>query len=173
MDTPIKDHQTVTPEGKPVNAQIEGVLIKRLLIHEDERGELCEVYNPAWGIHEAPLVYVYQAMIRPKKAKGWIVHRKQDDRLFISLGTIRFALYDDRVDSPTYQQLNVFTVSDRNRSLVVIPRGVYHALQNVGENDAYYVNLPTNPYNHADPDKYRLPLKNDLIPFAFEEEMGW
>jgi hypothetical protein len=26
--------------------------------HLDERGEVCEIYNPAWGVMDAPLVYV-------------------------------------------------------------------------------------------------------------------
>jgi len=77
------------------------------------------------------------------------------------------------VDSPTYRLLNVLTISERHRALIVIPRGVYHAIQNIGERTATFINMPTAPYNHADPDKYRLPLKNDLIPFAFEDPPGW
>ncbi len=105
--------------------------------------------------------------------KGWIVHRKQDDRLFLSRGAVRFGLYDDRPDSPTRGLLSLFTISERNRARIVIPRGVYHALQNVGEGEAVFLNMPTEPYDHADPDKYRLPLKNDLIPFAFDDAAGW
>jgi dTDP-4-dehydrorhamnose 3,5-epimerase len=66
--------------------------------------------------------------------------------------------------------LNKFTVTERNRSLVVIPRGVYHALENVGNGEAVFINLPTRAYNHENPDKYRLPLKNPLIPFDFGVE---
>jgi dTDP-4-dehydrorhamnose 3,5-epimerase len=53
----------------------------------------------------------------------------------------------------------------------VIPRGIYHAVQNVGEHDALFINLPTAAYNHSDPDKYRLPIKN--APFSFEDGLGW
>jgi dTDP-4-dehydrorhamnose 3,5-epimerase len=35
------------------------------------------------------------------------------------------------------------------------------------------INLPTCPYDHADPDKYRLPIKNELIPFDFDDGPGW
>lgn len=171
--SPVKDEQTVTPEGKSVKAMIAGVVIRYAPPQEDERGELTEVYNPAWGIHPEPLVYVYQTTLRPGKVKGWVLHKKQDDRLFISIGTVRWALFDDRPESPTYKQLNTLTVSERNRALLVIPRGVFHAVQNVGIGDAVFINMPTRPYNHADPDKYRLPLKNDLIPFDFEDEKGW
>ena len=131
------------------------------------------MYRPGWGLHPAPLVYAYQVMIRPKKVKGWQVHREQDDRIFVARGALRLALYDDRPGSPTRRQLDVFTVSERHRALVVVPRGVYHAVQNVGEGEAFFVNLPTAPYDYADPDKERLPLKNDLIPFAFEDAAGW
>ena len=67
----------------------------------------------------------------------------------------------------------MITFGEHHRGLLVIPAGVYHAAQNVGTVDAYLVNPPTRAYDHADPDKYRLPLKNDLIPFAFEDGLGW
>ena len=169
---PAKDLQTVTPDGKSTAPMIEGVILRTLAPQADERGEICEVFNPAWGVHPAPLVYVYQATVRPGYVKGWIVQRHQDDRLFVSIGRIRIVLYDDRADSPTRGMLNSFTVTERNRALVVIPRGVFHAVQNVGESEAVYINMPTAPYNHANPDKYRLPLRNDLIPFDFEGYRG-
>jgi dTDP-4-dehydrorhamnose 3,5-epimerase len=35
------------------------------------------------------------------------------------------------------------------------------------------VNFPTIPYDHADPDKYRLPIDTTLIPFSFGSAHGW
>jgi len=101
------------------------------------------------------------------------VHKKQDDRIFISKGTLRWAFFDDRKDSSTHKLLNIFTFSERNRVLFVIPQGVYHAVQNIGTDDAVFINMPTRPYNHKDPDKHRLPLKNDLIPFSFDDGPGF
>lgn len=170
---PIKDPQTVTPEGEPVERRIEGVVVRPAPPHEDKRGEIVEIFNPAWGVHPDPLVYLYQISLRPGAVKGWIVHRHQDDRIFHSSGVVRWALFDARPDSATHRQLNVLTFSERSRALLVIPRGVFHAVENIGTVEAVFVNLPTAPYNHADPDKYRLPLKNDLIPFAFDDGRGW
>jgi dTDP-4-dehydrorhamnose 3,5-epimerase-like enzyme len=62
----------------------------------DERGEICEIYNPAWGILDTPLVYVYQAI------KGRVYHKEQDDRLFV-------VLYDMRDGSPTEGQIQEVT----------------------------------------------------------------
>ena len=103
------------------------------------------------------------------RAARAVGRRRQWDRSGVLAGGLFIALYDDRRDSPTYRLLNVFTVTERNRALVVIPSFVFHALQNVGETAAAFVNMPTKPYDHVNPDKYRLPLKNDLIPFSFDD----
>jgi dTDP-4-dehydrorhamnose 3,5-epimerase len=168
----VRDPQTVTPAGEPVRELIAGVAVRSAVTHVDDRGEICEVFDPAWGVLAEPVVYVYQAMVRPGKAKGWIVHRQQDDRLFVSLGSLRIVLYDAREGSPTQGRVNEIFLSERNRGLVVIPRGVFHAVQNVGGVDAYFVNLPTRPYVHDDPDKFRLPIDTDQIPFSLALRAG-
>lgn len=167
MIQPVKDRPTVTPDGEWLAPLIHGVVVRFQAPVEDERGEIVEVYRPSWGVHDAPLVYVYQISILPGVVKGWVVHQHQDDRLFVQRGRLRFGLYDDRRESPTHKALNVFTVSERHRALVVIPRGVFHGIENVGVDEAIYLNMPTRAYDHADPDKHRLPVENDLIPFAF------
>lgn len=169
---PVKDKQTVTPEGQSLQELIAGVRVRYATTHPDDRGTLTEVYNPVWDFSDAPLVYVYQVTLRPGKVRGWVVHRLQEDRLFMSQGTFKWVLYDDRSDSPTYKALNVIYLSEHNRGLLLIPRGVYHAVQNVGHTDALFINMPTRAYNHADPDKYRLPLDTDLIPYRFENRLG-
>lgn len=164
---PQKDVQTVTTDGTSTQPRIDGVIIRHRAPIEDERGEVVEVYRPEWGVHPDPLVYVYQVSVRPGKIKGWVVHKSQDDRIFVSRGTMLWALYDDREGSSTHGLLNVFTLSERNRALLVVPKGVFHAVQNVGDCEAMFINMPTRPYDHENPDKLRLPVKNDLIPFDF------
>ena len=170
---PKKDLQTVTASGDLVADFIEGVVIRYTRTHPDERGDLSEIYNPAWGLLDAPLVYVYQVTVRPGKIRGWVVHEKQDDRLFVSLGTLKIVLYDAREDSSTAGMVNEYHLSEWNRGVVTIPRGVYHAIQNVGDKLGLFINMPTEPYNHQDPDKHRLPPNNDQIPYRFEDRLGW
>lgn len=166
--TPVKDEPSVTPEGTPLKPLIVGVKVRYQRSIEDARGEITEVYRPSWGMHDDPLVYVYQVSIRPGMIKGWVVHERQEDRIFHIMGTTRWVLYDDRAGSPTRGLLNEFVFSEKNRALMVTPRGVYHAVQNIGVGDAVFINMPTQPYDHGDPDKLRLPLKNGLIPFNFD-----
>ena len=170
---PVKEEQTVDSTGEPVGKLIDGVVVRYARTHPDERGDLCEIYNPAWGLLNAPLVYVYQVTVRPGKVRGWVVHKEQDDRLFVSFGTLKIVLYDSREDSSTYGELNQIYLGDHNRGVVIIPRGVYHAMQNISERLAMFINMPTEPYRHEDPDKYRLSLANDVIPYSFEDRLGW
>jgi dTDP-4-dehydrorhamnose 3,5-epimerase len=169
---PMKDPQTVTPEGDPIGPRIHGLEIRRALPRMDDRGELIEMYRPSWLFHPDPLVYVYEVVLRPGSIRAWVVHHKQDDRVFVSRGAQRWAFYDDRAASPTRGLLNVFTWSDRNRVLFTTPAGVYHGVQCLGPNEGSFVNMPTRPYDHADPDKVRLPLKNDLIRYEFPATTG-
>ncbi|MGH3008986.1 MAG: dTDP-4-dehydrorhamnose 3,5-epimerase family protein [Gaiellaceae bacterium] len=162
-----RDAQTVTPAGELVQELIDGVRIRAATTQLDERGSICEIYNPAWDFTDEPLVFAYQTTIRSGQTKGWVLHLEQDDRLFFSSGDVKVVLYDARPESLTFGRFNVHTFGETNRALLRIPAGVYHALQNVGERDALFVNLPTQPYRHDDPDKYRLPLDTPEIPYRF------
>lgn len=161
----IKDNKTVNINGESIQKLIDGVNLRKLNTIADERGSICEVYDLRWGFHDEPLVYVYSVRIRPRQYKGWVCHKYQDDRLFFELGEIKMVLYDGREDSPTYRRLNEFMLGTNNRALISIPAGVWHLLFNVGTADAIFINMPTKPFNHEDPDKYRLPLNNDIIPY--------
>jgi dTDP-4-dehydrorhamnose 3,5-epimerase len=172
-NVPRKDPPTVTAEGEVLAPLIDGVVVRYQRPIEDKRGEIVEVYRPSWGLHADPLVYVYQVRIRPGAIKGWVIHEHQDDRLFFVTGVLRWALYDDRPDSPTRGRLNDLVFSERAPALLVIPRGVYHAVRNIGTSDAIFVNMPTRAYEHESPDKLRLPLDNSLIPFSFDDGPGW
>src|SRR5271166_3885538 len=104
----LQDAQTVTSEGQPLFQLIDGVRQRRAVTHVDERGTVCEMFNPAWGFDEAPLSYVYQATLLPGYVKGWVLHYEQDDRLFFATGRLRIVLFDGRSDSPTRGVLNKF-----------------------------------------------------------------
>jgi dTDP-4-dehydrorhamnose 3,5-epimerase len=163
----VQDPQTVTADGQRVDPTIDGLIITHRPPNVDHRGELIEILRPEWGIHPDPIVGVYQVVLRPGSVRGWVVHKEQDDRIFLSGGVLRWAFYDGREHSPTSGLLNVFTFTERHRVLFVIPRGVLHAVKNIGEREAIMINMPTRPYVHASPDKHRLPMPNDLISFTF------
>jgi dTDP-4-dehydrorhamnose 3,5-epimerase len=157
------DPPTVTPAGERLQPLIDGVVARRAVVQSDERGTVCEIFNPAWGFTEEPLVYVYQVTIYPGQKKGWVVHQEQDDRLFFDDGAMKVVLYDARPHSPTHGMVNELFPGTASRMLIRVPAGVVHAVVNVGVAEARFVNLPTQPYNHERPDKIRLP--DDAVPY--------
>jgi dTDP-4-dehydrorhamnose 3,5-epimerase len=168
-----KDVQSVTPEGVGLRPLLHEVVVRPSPLQVDERGELAEIWSANVNVGTEPVVHVYMTTIRPGKIKGWVMHKLQADRLFVVMGVTRWVLYDARADSPTHGQINDLVIGERNRAALRIPSGVFHAVQNLGTGEAAFVNLPTRPYDYADPDKYRLPLDTDQIPFRDWDNPGW
>ena len=164
-----KDGQLVAPDGTPVAPSIDGVVLRPAITQADERGEVTEILSNRWpDVLGVAIPHVYLASIEAGMIKGWVSHKSQFDRSFILYGRLRWVLYDGRPDSPTVGLVQAVTFTERNRHLVVIPPGVWHAVENVGRSEAMFINLPTQAYEHTGPDKYRLPLDTPEIPFRFK-----
>lgn len=167
-----KDHATVSSTGEPLQQFINGVTFLKRPTHVDDRGFVVEMYDTRWDWHSAPMVFSYVYTVRPGIIKGWGMHKKHEDRYFILFGEMLMVLYDGRKSSPTYGMVNEIYMTEYDRMLVNIPVGVWHANKNVGSKDVVVVNFPTTCYDHADPDKYRLPIGTDKIPYQFRGGTG-
>lgn len=167
----VRDTQTVTADGQPIGRLPVGVILRDLVTHVDDRGTTCELYDPRWGVSPDALAFAYLFTIRPGAAKGWGMHKEHEDRYAFVGGELEVALYDARDGSPTAGLESRLVLSTYRRSLLVIPRGVWHAERNIGSEDVSVVNFPTIQYDHASPDKYRLPLDTDELPVTLGP--GW
>ncbi len=168
-----KDVQTVTPQGKSLEKLPEGLTFKEIETHVDDRGSVFEMFDSRWDWHKDPMVFSYCFTIRPGVTKGWGLHKKHEDRYCLMYGEMETILYDGRKDSKTFGLVSKIYLSEYRRRLVNIPAGVWHADRNIGLKDVVVVNFPTITYNHKDPDKYRLPLDTDKIPYKFDRPIGW
>ncbi|WP_245409477.1 dTDP-4-dehydrorhamnose 3,5-epimerase family protein [Methyloceanibacter sp. wino2] len=169
----VKDSQMVTPQGASLGKRVHGVNFRDVPTHIDARGSVVEMFDPRWNWHPDPLVFAYSFTIKPGYAKGWNLHKHHEDRYFLLQGEMDLIFYDVRPDSPTLGQVQKITLSEKRRGLVNVPTHVWHADHNIGTHDCVVVNFPTQPYNHEDPDKYRLPLDSPLIPYTFRDARGW
>jgi dTDP-4-dehydrorhamnose 3,5-epimerase len=168
---PRRDVQTVDPAGRRLERLPDGMVVRDLVTHTDVRGTICELYDPRWGVDPADVVFAYMFTIRPGMAKGWGLHREHEDRYAFLAGELELAFYDAREDSCTAGEQSQLFLSELHRKLLVIPRGVWHAERNVGQVDVRVVNFPTIPYDHTNPDKYRLALDSDELPVTLGP--GW
>jgi dTDP-4-dehydrorhamnose 3,5-epimerase len=169
-----RDGATVTAEGVSLQEMIDGFASRDLTTHTDERGTVCELYDMRWNFHAAPVDFAYCFTIRPGFVKGWNLHKEHEDRYIVLQGELQLVLYDPRPESPTYGKICTTVSSEHRRRVITFPRDVWHADFNIGTKDAFVVNLPTQPYDHNSPDKYRLPIDTPLIPYKFPPEArGW
>lgn len=164
MEAGARDVQTVTSDGVPIAAVIDGVRIRSTPHHVDHRGTVFEIFEGINDYWDEPIVYSYQFSVRPGQVKGWGLHEKKRDRYTIISGEVLLFLYDPRTDSPTRGASRKLVLSDRGVRQVTIPQGVWHLSVNVGAIEAYLINFPTEVYHHAAPDRLLLPYDSPEIP---------
>jgi len=150
---------------------IEGLAMRpvRPVPHED--GTLAEVARAAWPEIAAPIVQVHVTSTLPGRTRGWGLHQRSTDRLFVVSGLVSIVVYDGRRDSPTFGALNEFKVGDRNPALLVIPPNLYHGWKNIGTTEAFIINMPTVQYDYQAPDALDLPYDSlragEIVPFRW------
>ena len=168
----IRDGQTVTRTGAELQKLPEGVSFHDMTMQVDERGMVCELFDLRWGWRAEPLPFVYLFTVRPGMIKGWGMHKRHEDRYCLLFGDMEVLLYDDRPDSTTRGLVSKLVLSEHRRRLLNIPAGIWHADRCIGSKDAVVINFPTQPYDHENPDKYRLPLDTEAIPYRFADPQG-
>jgi dTDP-4-dehydrorhamnose 3,5-epimerase len=146
---------------------IVGVNIRYPETYEDERGELCEAWLPEWALHPDATATVVYVTIRPGQTRGWVVHHRQDDRVFVGSGSAKIVLYDAREGSASEGCVNELYLGSERRGVFTIPAGVYHAFENIGTSDVIFIDMPNRPYDRENPDISRLPLDTEAIPYRW------
>ena len=127
--------------------EIREVIVKQLSKFRDSRGWLTELFRvDEWPAEFHPAMS-YISSTLPGITRGPHEHVDQAD-LFCFLGpsTFKLRMWDNRSDSSTYGNVQTIYVGDNNPVVVLIPKGVVHAYQNVGEIDGIVINCPNRLY---------------------------
>ncbi len=147
---------------------INGVEIKKLKFIRDERGRLAEILRNDEKFFEG-FAQVYVTTALPGVVKGWHYHKKQSDHFFCIFGKMRVGLYDSRPDSTTFKEVQEIIMTFEEPALLKIPPLVYHGFKCISKEEAAIINMPTELYNHKEPDEYKIdPYDND-IPFDWRK----
>jgi dTDP-4-dehydrorhamnose 3,5-epimerase len=135
---------------------IQGVKLVPLVAHTDDRGYLIEILR-ATDDHFTKFgqVYLVGNMARGT-VRAFHKHEVLWDWFFISHGSAKFALRDDRANSPTFGQMDTYTITQRNPSLLVVPPGVFHGWMSL-EDDTQMISTASEVYNRQKPDEVRVP----------------
>lgn len=143
---------------------IEGVRVKKLTRHVDDRGYVMEILRDDDELF-IKFGQVYISTCYPGVVKAWHAHERQTDNFCVIKGHAKIGLYDGRKDSPTQGQTMTYVIGEMNPLLVQIPPLVWHGQMAVGNETSYLLNIPTEHYDRARPDELRAD--------AFDNDFGY
>jgi dTDP-4-dehydrorhamnose 3,5-epimerase len=140
---------------------IQDVQVIDLVAHYDDRGYLIEIVRraddpaPHGVVHQFGQVYLVGDMVRGT-IRAYHKHEELWDWFFISHGSAKFVLKDDRSDSPTHGEMMTIVVGARRPRLIVVPPGVYHGWMSLAD-DTQMISTASHTYNREQPDEVRIP----------------
>ena len=167
IDEAKQDIQTVTVDGEVLRELIDGVKLHEMPNILTKNGVTTELYRPEWDIGALPVRHIIHVQLRPRTVSAWHLHRIQTDRIFVTNGTCKLVLWDEREQSPTLGHINVFFLGRLRPAVVQIPPGVWHGLQNLDSESVGFINYFDHPYRYEEPDEWRLPVETERIPYRF------
>ena len=145
---------------------IDGIEIRDLLKHVDERGFFVELFRDDWKdlfksqfLFQFNLSYSYPNIIR-----AWHRHIRDQVDYFVCIeGSIKVCAYDDRKDSETYGELVEIILSDESLRVVRIPGILWHGYKAIGTKPTRLLYGVNRLYNYDDPDEERRPWNDPTI----------
>ena len=163
----VKDTQSITPDWSIPQELIDGVMLKEVRNVPKENGVLTEIFRAEWDLGDPAVDQIFQMSLVPGAISAWHMHRETTDRLFVTQGQMKIVLYDDRADSATHSLVNEFCLGAWRPGLVVVPRGVWHGLQNLHHQPSTILVAVDRAYRYEDPDHWRVPHDSAEIPYRF------
>jgi dTDP-4-dehydrorhamnose 3,5-epimerase len=138
---------------------IDGVVVKELVTHADERGFFREVIRETDELFEH-FGQLSHSLMYPGTAKAWHIHHKQTDYWYV-IGALKVALYDMREGSATKGGLMEFLMGDGRATCLKIPPGVAHGCRALELSHILYIT--SNVY--APDDEGRIPHDDPTIGY--------
>jgi dTDP-4-dehydrorhamnose 3,5-epimerase len=143
---------------------IHDVIVKKLVTHSDDRGYFREVVREDDHLlsrfGQSSITKTYPGVI---KAFHW--HHTQDDLWYVVDGMARVVLYDRRAGSPSEGVTQVVYAGEDNPVVVLIPSGVAHGYQVLGNKPVVLFYHVTQTYDPKQPDEQRIPYNDPQIGF--------
>ena len=129
---------------------IEGVMLKDLVTHIDERGFFRELIRGTDEFFAEGFGQWSHSLMYPGTIKAWHIHKVQVDWWYVASGVIKVALHDARSHSRTYRETMELFMGDNQPARVLrIPPGVAHGCKCIsGPANLLYVT--SKVYNPAD-----------------------
>lgn len=142
---------------------IEGVILTPLKIIKGDLGSVLHAIKATDGGYSG-FGEAYFSTVDHLAVKAWKKHQIMVSNLVVPVGTVKFVIYDDRPESPTFESTMEVVLSESNYQRLTIPPGLWMGFQGAGEGLNMLLNVASIPH---DPDEcLNEPIKSQLIPYA-------
>ncbi len=141
---------------------IDGVKISKRYQFNDERGKVMQMIKSTDDQYSG-FGEVYFSVIYPGIVKGWHKHSSMTLNYVVPIGNIKFVLFDERDDSPTYGVIQEIYMGPDSYSLVTVPPNIWNGFKCVGVATSLVVNC--SDIIHDDFEIERMDPFNSRIPY--------
>lgn len=129
------------------NADIKDVIVYPIKKFHDDRGWLAELFRHDDLEKEFRPAMSYISFTKAGIQRGPHEHVDQADLFcFIGPSTFNMRMWDNRQDSPTFNNMMSFDAGVDDPLAVVVPKGVVHGYRNIGNVDGMVINCPNRLY---------------------------
>lgn len=137
---------------------IQGVSIKELETHTDERGYFREIIRTNNDFFKADFGQLSHSLVYAGVVKAWHLHKIQTQWTYVACGLLKVVLHDTRSQSLTYGETMEFLIGDNQSSFVyVFPPGVAHGYRCI-YGPAHVIYVTSGVYDPSDEERI---LHND------------
>lgn len=106
---------------------IDGVVIKNLVTHSDERGFFREVFRFAEEFKSMKIGQLSHSLVKEGVIKAWHGHVEQSQWNYVVSGKLKVVLFDNRENSKTYKEYIEFLIGEgEDAKAYFFPPGVLH-----------------------------------------------
>jgi len=140
---------------------LEGIKIKALIRHFDERGSFTELMRIDWKecLGEEKFVQANLSISYPGIIRAWHKHLLGQVDCFICVkGTIKICAYDDET-----RELDEFISTGYDVKIIKVLGQYWHGFKVIGNKPAWLIYFTNRLYNYENPDEERRPWNDPTI----------
>jgi dTDP-4-dehydrorhamnose 3,5-epimerase len=141
---------------------IDGVIVTPLNQIPDERGTVMHMLKSTDSAF-TQFGEIYFSGVYPDVVKAWHIHTKMTLNYAVPVGKVKFVLYDERPNSPTFGKIQELFIGENNYCLVTVPPNVWNGFKGCGTEMALVANCASIP--HDPTEISRLDPADNHIPY--------
>jgi dTDP-4-dehydrorhamnose 3,5-epimerase len=129
---------------------IDGVVVKQLVTHSDQRGFFREIIRVTDDFFAPGFGQLSHSLVHPGVVKAWHAHHYQTQWTYVALGDLEVVLHDTRPASPTFRRSMELLVGENHSACAYsMPPGVAHGLRCVS-GPAHVIYVTSGTYDPDD-----------------------